>query len=239
MTTKTYDESKILLHGGGRMNFMHPSIQDMLRDRSSLLIIPYARSNGDTWEEVTDGVRNILSERGVTIEMKGINEYGDHRRAIYDAEAIFVMGGNSFVLLKSLYDEGVITALRDSVYNGVPFIGASAGANIAGMTIMTTNDMPIVYPPSFRALSLVPFVINPHYPSGEHAVGIGESRDMRIKEYLAFNLGPVVALEETAMLHIVGGKVDLLTGFGGAKIFSRGEEPKEFEAGASLDFLLR
>ena len=128
--------------------------------------------------------------------------------------------------------------IREKVNRGFPYIGTSAGSNVAGQTIMTTNDMPIAYPPSFEAMGLVPFIINPHYldpdPNSKH---MGETRETRIKEYHVFNDDVVVGLREGAMLHVVGDKV-YLKGSTSARIFRKGQEPTEHQPGASLDFLL-
>ncbi len=227
---------KILLHGGGVFSVKEQSIKDALRGSSSLLFIPYARPGGSACAEVTEDVREGFGNAGLTIKINGIEEYRNPRKAVEDAEAVFVGGGNTFVLLKSLYDERLIEIMRAGVKEGMPYLGASAGANVAGQTIKTTNDMPIVYPPSFNAIGLVPFVINPHFPAANQS-GSGETREDRIREYLAFNGGFVVGLQEESILYITGDKVSL-TGKGGATVFSMGEKAKDYEIGASLKFLL-
>jgi len=224
------------LHGSGYLDHCEPQIRDVLEGRKGVLFVPYARPSGRTLDEYTTIARTRLQKMG--FDLSGIHEHGDPRRAVEDAEAIFIGGGNTFVLLKSLYDANIMDSIRDKVRKGMPYIGTSAGSNVAGRTVMTTNDMPIVYPPSFEAMELVPFIINPHYldpdPGSRH---MGETRETRIKEYHAFNDDVVVGLREGAMLHVVGDKV-YLKGSAGARIFRKAREPTEHQLGESLDFLL-
>jgi len=153
-------------------------------------------------------------------------------------EAIFIGGGNTFRLLKALYDYDLLGAIRERVNNGMLYIGSSAGSNVAAPTIRTTNDMPIVQPPSFDALGLVPFQINPHYldadPNSTHK---GETREERIIQFLEENKTPVVGLREGAMLRIENGRIQL-RGSSAARIFRRGLQPVETLPGAYLDELL-
>ena len=170
--------------------------------------------------------------------MSGIHQHADPVAAVNTAAAVFVGGGNTFVLLRDLYDNGLIAPLRERVDSGLPYMGASAGTNIAGMTIGTTNDMPIVCPPTFDALVLLPFNINPHYldpdPTSKHQ---GETRETRINEFHVHNLQPVVALREGTLLMIEGGRVELI-GAPGGRIFRAGAEAEELAAAARLDHLL-
>ena len=177
-------------------------------DGRRVLFIPYA---GVTvgHHEYTEKVRRALADTGLTIE--GIEAASDPRVAVEQAEAIAVGGGNTFVLLNTLYQLGLIDSLRRKVASGTPYAGWSAGSNIAGLSIRTTNDMPIVHPPSFTALGVVPFQLNPHYtdfvPAGFH----GETRDQRIAEFNAYDRHtPVVAIQEGSALKITGGHMQLL-----------------------------
>jgi len=137
-----------------------------------------------------------------------------------------------------MYDANLLDAVRIRVSDGMPYIGASAGSNLAGLTVGTTNDMPIVHPPSFDALGLVPFNINPHYldpdPASTHK---GETRETRIHEFHVFNSQPVVGLREGAWLHVTGDTMRV-EGVAGARIFTRGREPTEAAPDASLDWLM-
>jgi dipeptidase E len=158
-------------------------------------------------------------------------------RAVEAAEAIFVGGGNTFRLIDALYRERLVEPIRARVVAGMPYLGSSAGSNIACATIKTTNDMPIIQPPTFEALGFVPFQINPHYqdpiPGSTH---MGETREERIREFHEENGQPVVGLREGAWLLVDGPSV-ALQGSTGARIFRRGEPPTEFPSGSPLDFL--
>lgn len=157
----------------------------------------------------------------------------DKVKALSAADAVAVGGGNSFQLLRTLYSAELIRALRVKVMGGMPFIGWSAGANVACPTIMTTNDMPIVEAPSMRALHLVPFQINPHYTEATIPGHGGESRDQRIAEFLAVNPNmPVVGLREGSLLRVNGASMRLEGN--GMKLFRNGHEPKEIAGGTEL-----
>ena len=171
--------------------------------------------------------------------LDSIHTASDPRQAVNDAEAIFIGGGNTFRLLKALYDNDVLRLIASRVTAGMPYIGTSAGSNVAGPTIRTTNDMPIVQPPSFEALGLVPFQINPHFldadPSSTH---MGETREERILQFLEENDTPVAGLREGAMVLAENGSC-LLKGSSGARIFRRGRDPVEVQPGERLDHLLK
>jgi dipeptidase E len=159
-------------------------------------------------------------------------------RRIEGADAIFVGGGNTFRLLRQLQDRGLVPPLRARVAAGMPYLGASAGINVAGPTIRTTNDMPIVEPRTFDALGLVPFQINPHYldpePGSTH---MGETREQRLVEFLEENDRVVVGLREGGWIRVEG-DLGTLGGQRGARIFRRGAAPEERAPGAALDDLL-
>jgi dipeptidase E len=170
--------------------------------------------------------------------LESIHAISDKQQAVRDAQSIFIGGGNTFRLLKALYDFEVLSLIRERVENGMPYIGSSAGSNVAAPTIKTTNDMPIVEPPSFKALGLVSFQINPHYldpdPNSTH---MGETREERLLQYLEDNEVPVVGLREGAMLRIEEG-VTLLKGSTGARIFRKGQEPFDILPGTVVDAVL-
>ena len=159
-------------------------------------------------------------------------------RSVEEAQAVFVGGGNTFRLLKALYDLKLLEPLRQRGTNGMPYIGTSAGSNVAGVTIGTTNDMPIVQPPSFQALRLVDFNLNPHYvdpdPASTHK---GETRDDRIAQFLEENRTPVIALREGAMLRVDGDAVTV-RGTEGGRLFRRGRNAVEVGTGEDLRPLL-
>jgi dipeptidase E len=154
------------------------------------------------------------------------------------ADAIFVGGGNSFRLLKAFQDSGLIEAVRDHVLGGLPYLGASAGSNLACPTIRTTNDMPVVQPRSLDALGLVPFQTNPHYTELDPASPPGaESRDQRLAEFLQENDVPVVALREGAWIDVRDDSISV-GGPTGARLFQRGQEPRDLAPGSKLTDLL-
>jgi dipeptidase E len=168
-------------------------------------------------------------------EVESIHQASNKQEAVSDAESIFIGGGNTFRLLKSLYEFDVLDLIRTRASEGMLYMGSSAGSNVAGPTIRTTNDMPIVEPPSFDALGLVSFQINPHYldpdPDSKH---MGETREERILQFLEENETPVIGLREGAMLRIKNGTTTL-KGSTGARIFRRGHKPVEVKPVAILD----
>ena len=154
-----------------------------------------------------------------------------------NAKGIFVGGGNTFVLVSQLYKNDVLIYIKDAVKNGTPYLGTSAGSNICGLTVNTTNDMPIVYTPSFKSLGLVPFNINPHYldpiPNSKH---MGETRETRIKEFHAYNTVPVIGLREGSWIDVKENHLTL-RGTLKARIFEQNKAPYEIETDSDLGFL--
>ncbi|MBI4869087.1 MAG: dipeptidase PepE [Candidatus Wallbacteria bacterium] len=199
-----------------------------------VLFVGYAGSDLASYAR---GARERFGRMGY--ELDAVQDAEAPAEAVREAEAIFIGGGNTFRLLKALYEKGLVEAIRKRVLEGMPYGGASAGANVACVSIRTTNDMPIVQPPSFGALDLVPFNINPHYldpdPSSTHR---GETREQRIREFHEENWPPVVGLREGAMLRIEDSSMQL-AGVNGARLFERGREPRELACGEPLDFLLQ
>jgi dipeptidase E len=205
-----------------------------------LLFVPYALRDHDEYVAK-------LTERGVNAgyELDGIHRHADPAAAVQSAEGIFVGGGNSFRLLNDLYRFGLLGPIRDRVRAGLPFLGISAGCNLACPTIKATNDMPIVQPPSLDALGLVPFQVNPHYFTGQTHVKrddgsyeehFGETRDDRLREFHEMNETPVVGLWEAGILRIEKGRLSLLGT--PARLFRRGQEKVDVPPGGSLHELL-
>jgi dipeptidase E len=196
------------------------------------LFIPYARPGGISHEEYTSTAKNRFEKMG--FELTGINEVDDAKNAIESTDAIFIGGGNTFVLTGMLYKNDLIEPIRKAVSNGTLYIGTSAGSNVACRSVKTTNDMPIYYPPSFEGLNLVPFNINPHYidpdPSSKH---MGETRDTRIKEFHVYNDTPVIGLREGAMI-LCNNNEFLLKGTFGARLFRKNKKPIELEIGKEI-----
>jgi len=228
--------SNSTLHGSGYLDHCADEIQKFLGNRKTILFVPYARPSGMTHDEYTKIAKERFQKMGITLT--GIHKHSDAKEAVKKAEAVFIGGGNTFVLLSNLYKSGVIDEIKKKVSEGIPYIGTSAGSNVACKSIKTTNDMPVMHPPSFEALNLVPFNINPHYldpnPDSKH---MGETRETRIKEFHFYNDEYVVGLREGAMLHIVDDEITL-KGTTGAIIFKNGQDAKEYSSGELLDFLL-
>src|SRR5262245_27651256 len=227
MARKLLLASSSTTHGTGYLDHCAAEMTNILGGASRVLFFPFALHDHDAYAAKA---RERFLRMGFALE--SAHEAVDPRRAVEDAEAIFVGGGNTFRLLRRMYELDLLAPIRRRVSAGVPYVGASAGSNLAGATIKTTNDMPIVEPPSFDALALVPFQINPHYldpdPGSTH---MGETRETRIREFLEDNDNAVVGLREGAMLRIEGSEVRLV-GSRGARLFRRGRDPEEFEPGA-------
>src|SRR6266478_3140862 len=196
----------------------------------NVLFFPFALYDRDDY---VAKAKTRFAAMGCSLE--SAHATGDPKKAIDRAEAIFIGGGNTFRLLKALQDLDLLDPIRRKVKSGAPYIGSSAGSNVAGPTIKTTKDMPIVQPPSFEALGLVPFQISPHYldpdPSSKH---MGETQEERILQFLEENDTPVAGLREGAMVRIENGTT-ILKGSSGARIFRKGVEPVEATPGERLD----
>src|ERR1043165_4821480 len=226
--------SNSTLYGSGYLDHAESEIRDFLGDVKRVLFVPYALHDRDAYAATA---KTRFTKMGY--ELSSIHTAKDPQRAIADTEAIFIGGGNTFRLLKTLYDYELLAIIRDRVRAGMPYIGSSAGSNVAAPTIKTTNDMPIVQPPSFDALGLVWFQINPHYlDPDKNSTHMGETREHRLVQYLEENDTPVAALREGAMLRIENGET-LLKGSSGARIFRRGFDPVEVSPGEQIDALLQ
>lgn len=220
------------LHDQDYLEYIIPHVAELFQEVKEVLFIPYARPGGISHEEYTAKAAEAFSKAG--IKVKGINEFEDPVEAVKKAEGIFTGGGNTFLLVSELYRNKVMNVVRDVVKNGTPYMGTSAGTNIGGLSMQTTNDMPIIYPPSFQTLGLVPFNINPHYldpdPTSRHK---GETRETRIKEFHGLNSQPVVGLREGSWLELKDNKVTL-KGDLRARIFEKDKVPFEIETGTDL-----
>jgi len=209
------------------------AIRETLSSCRRLLFVGFASSDPDAYTEV---MRQALAP--LEVEVLGAHESADPRRAIQEAEAIFVGGGNAFRLLRTLNRLDALSTLESTVRAGVPYLGASAGTNLACPTIRTTNDMPIVEPCALTGLGLVPFQINPHYldpdPLSTH---LGETRQRRIEEFLEENDVPVLGMREGSWLRVSGHRV-VLGGENGGRLFLRSEEHTEVPSGTDLSWLL-
>ena len=199
------------------------------------LFIPYAAVTF-SFDDYEKKVSNRFMELGHEVE--SIHKFKDPVQAVKEAKAIVVGGGNTWQLLKMVIEQGLLEAVREKVLGGTPYIGWSAGSNMACPTIRTTNDMPILEPPSFNAFRLIPFQINPHYLDANPDGHAGETRQQRIEEFLVVNPGIYVAgLREGTMLLLENGSLRLI-GPRKLRLFRKGDEPSEFSEKDSLDFLL-
>ena len=227
--------SNSTLFGSGYLDHAESEIRDFLGDVKRVLFVPFALYDRDAYAA---SARERFKRMGY--ELTSVHDrVVDRFQAVAETEAIFIGGGNTFRLLKTLYDQFLLGPIRQRVAEGMPYIGSSAGSNVAGPTIKTTNDMPIVQPPSFDALGLVSFQLNPHYldpdPNSKH---MGETREKRIQEFLEENDTPVLALREGAMARYENGST-ILKGSTGARIFRKGQAPIETLPGDQLDEWLR
>ncbi|WMI64327.1 dipeptidase PepE [Aestuariibaculum sp. YM273] len=223
------------IHGSGYLEYILDELCILFKEANSILFIPYARPGGISHDAYTDTARTAFAK--INKAVKGIHEYENPVEAVTHAEAIFVGGGNTFVLTDQLYRNHLIETIREAVKSGTPYLGTSAGSNICGLTIRTTNDMPIVYPPSFNALALVPFNINPHYLDPDtNSKHMGETRETRIKEFHGFNPQPVVGLREGSWLRVSVDSI-VLKGKLTARIFEKGKTPYEAEPDTELNTL--
>lgn len=223
------------LHGSGYLDYLLDELELLFKDISEVLFIPYAKPGGISHDEYTEIANTGLKKIGKKVI--GLHSFENKIEAIQSAKAIFVGGGNTFVLTNQLYKNDIMSVLKATVTKGTPYLGTSAGSNICGLTIKTTNDMPIVYPPSFKALGFVPFNINPHYlDSKKNSTHMGETREMRIKEFHNFNTQPVVGLREGSWLLVKDDSI-ILKGKLSAKIFEYNKTPYELESESSLDNL--
>lgn len=212
-----------------------PYIQDFLKpELQEIIFIPYAAVAFD-YNEYEAKVNKAWSNIGR--KATGIHHFSDEKAAIEQADAVVVGGGNTWQLLSMIYEKKLLEPIREKVLNGTPYIGWSAGSNLACPTIKTTNDMPVVQPPAFQALNLVPFQINPHYTEATIAGHGGETRAERIKEFITINTTPVIGLPEGCLLKIQNQQIELI-GDHVAKIFHLGESIKNISAGDDLQFLL-
>lgn len=219
-------------------------IQDFLTEFKvrKVLFIPYAGVNlsavsiEKSFDLYEERVKNVFSELGFALH--SIHRATDPVVAVNEAEAIVVGGGNTFHLVSLMHESGLMDAIRRKIFQGIPYMGWSAGANVACPSMKTTNDMPICEPPSFDCLNMVPFQINPHYLDANPAGHAGETREQRIQEFLTVNRDvTVVGLREGCLLKVCGDAMNLV-GNRTLRVFRFGTEAVEYHADENLGFLL-
>tara|TARA_R110001583_G_scaffold412_2_gene3787 strand:- start:30239 stop:30946 length:708 start_codon:yes stop_codon:yes gene_type:complete len=224
------------VHGRAYLEYILPQLKDLFKGVQEVLFIPYARPSGLTHEEYTNKANEGFEK--INIKLKGIHEYKNPIDAVNNAKGIFTGGGNTFLLLKQLYDAKLISTIKNVVENGTPYFGTSAGSNITGLTIQNTNDMPIIYPPSFNSLGLINFNINPHYLDPDtSSTHMGETRETRINEYHTIHKTPVLGLREGSWLHVEGKKV-ILKGTLNARLFQQNKPAIEFPSETDFSYLM-
>jgi dipeptidase E len=221
--------SNSTVYGRGYLDHVEEQIKSFLGHATKILFFPFALHDRDTYAAQA---KARFAAMGYAVE--AAHAVPDAREAIEQTDAIFVGGGNTFRLLKTLQDLDLLDPIRRRVKGGAPYIGSSAGSNVAGRTIKTTKDMPIVQPRSFDSLGLVPFQISPHFqdpdPNSKH---MGETQEERILQFLEENETPVVGIREGAWLVCENSAVTL-KGDAGARIFRRGEAPVEAKPGDNI-----
>jgi dipeptidase E len=225
--------SNSTVHGRGDLDHVESEIRSFLGPVKTVLFFPFALFDRDSYAA-------RASERfaGMGYTMASAHSAADSIRAIAETDAIFIGGGNTFRLLKALQDLNLIEPIRRRVAAGAPYLGSSAGSNVAGPTIKTTKDMPIVQPRSFESLGLVPFQISPHFQDPDpNSTHMGETQEERIIQFLEENETPVLGMREGAWVRAESGRVTL-GGTRGARIFRRGESPVEKTTGDEISSLV-
>lgn len=217
------------LHGEEYLAYLQPEIRTLFTGIREIIFVPYARPGGISHDDYTSRAAAVFAEMGISV--KGLHTFASPVDALRKAEGFFTGGGNTFLLVKQLHELGLMNVLKEAVENGARYLGTSAGSNIACINMQTTNDMPIVYPPSFETMGLVPFNLNAHYldpvPGLQH---MGETRETRIKEFHTQQNVPVVGLREGSWVEVTGTDI-FLRGHLSARIFKAGQEPREHAPG--------
>lgn len=220
------------LFGGNYLEYLTEEIKILYNGIDEIVFIPYARPGGISHEEYTEKAKGFFAPLGLSV--KGLHEFDDKKTAIESATGFFTGGGNTFLLVKTLHDENLMQLLKENIERGKPYLGCSAGSNIGGVNMKTTNDMPIVYPSSFDCMGLVPFNINAHYldpnPDLKHN---GETRETRIKEFLTQNDVKVIGLREGNWIRNKDGKISV-EGSEMTRVFEKNKAPYEIEPGTFL-----
>jgi dipeptidase E len=223
------------LSGEGYLDYLLPELQLHFQNCNTVLFIPYARPGGISHQEYTKLVGLAFAK--INKKVIGIHEFENAPEAIKNATGIFTGGGNTFVLVSQLHKYNLMGILSQAIKKGTPYLGTSAGSNICGLTMQTTNDMPIVYPSSFQTLGVVPFNLNPHYLDPDlTSKHMGETRETRIKEFHAYTSAPVIGLREGSWLDVKADKI-ILKGNLTARLFRHNQNPEELATGMDLSFV--
>jgi dipeptidase E len=231
--------------GSGYLEYLLTALQVHFKNVKTLIFIPYARPSGISYDVYTSIVTKAFAKIDITV--KGIHEFENPKQAILNASGIFTGGGNTFELVNQLYKNDLLGNLKLAIENGTPYLGTSAGSNICGVDMKNTNDMPIVYPPSFKTLGCISFNINAHYLDPKvDSIPIGETKERvflkkhmlkgrktKIKEFHVFNETPVLGLREGSWLFVEGAKITL-QGEHTARLFYQNQQPIELKSGVDV-----
>ncbi len=220
------------LFGGNYLEYIQSEIIELFSGIDEIIFIPFARPGGISHDDYTQKAKEFFAQ--LNINVIGLHEFENPVAAVNNAKGFFTGGGNTFLLVKSLHEKKLMQTLKENIEKGKPYFGTSAGSNIGGLNMKTTNDMPIVYPSSFECMGLVPFNINPHYldpnPDLKHN---GETRETRIQEFLTQNDTKVVGLREGNWIRRIGNRITV-EGNETTRIFEKDKEPYEIESGTEL-----
>lgn len=220
------------VYGSDYLAYLKDEVADLFQGVKEIIFVPYARPSGVSYDEYTQVANKFFNSIG--IKTVGLHSFDNPKQALTQAQGIFTGGGNTFLLLKALYELNLIQDIKNKISEGTPYLGTSAGSNIAGLNIRTTNDMPIVYPPSFDAMGVIPFNINPHYldpdPTSKHK---GETRETRILEFLTQNDTTVIGIREGNWIRGKGEKLTI-EGNLDTRIFQANKDPYEIAPGTDL-----
>ncbi|MGB3343353.1 MAG: dipeptidase PepE [Aequorivita sp.] len=220
------------VYGGKYLEYLTEEMKDLFKNTDTVTFIPYARPGGISHDEYTQMAAAAFEK--IDKNIVGLHTFDNPLEGLKKSKAIFTGGGNTFVLVKALYYFELMQPLREAIFKGLPYLGSSAGSNICGVSMQTTNDMPIVYPPSFKTLGVIPFNLNPHYLDPDTSSKyMGETRETRIKEFHTQNTVPVVGLREGSWLRVRNVEI-ILKGELSARVFEQGKDPYEVETGTDF-----
>ncbi|MGJ8683408.1 MAG: dipeptidase PepE [Nonlabens sp.] len=219
------------IHGSGYLEYLLDDLIAVFKQENitELLFIPFARPAGISHDDYTQKVHHALLDH--KIKVTGIHTIENKADALMNAQAIFTGGGNTFQLVKTLHNLELMQPLRKAIFNGTFYIGTSAGSNICGLNMRTTNDMPVVQPASFKTTGALGYNINPHYLDPVNgSTHMGETREQRIKEFHIYNNIPVIGLREGSYIRVQD-KKEILHGAHTARVFLQNQSPIEVESG--------
>lgn len=218
--------------GSTYLEYLLPTLKTHFKNVKTIVFIPFARPGGITYDAYTAIANKAFAT--INIAVKGLHEFENKKEALQNAEGIFTGGGNTFELVNQIYKHDILQTLKAVLENGTPYLGTSAGSNICGVNMKNTNDMPIVYPPSFKTLGCIPFNINAHYLDPEEgSTHMGETRETRIKEFHVFNDTPVLGLREGSWLAVKNDEITL-KGSHTARLFTKDNAAIELESGVEV-----